>query len=74
MQTVDAPTRRSLIYADRFEVVGMQDAALLARTAGTFSVALEGRGVSPGGTIRLSTTLRNPDGASGAAAGWAGIP
>jgi hypothetical protein len=58
---------QSRLPADKFEIVGMQDMAVLARQAGQFSVALDRLGVAPGGTVEMTLSLRNPDGKSGSA-------
>ncbi len=47
---------------DRFEVVGIDDMATLARQAGAFSVHVDGLGLSPGEKVPVEITLRNPDG------------
>ena len=50
---------------DKYEVVGAQDMAILARQAGQFTVSLDGLAVAPGRLVNMSLTLRNPDAKAG---------
>lgn len=59
-----AEVRRRL-HADRFEVIGAQELANLARRAGEITLRTDAPGVSVGGTVNLEVVLRNPDGLSG---------